>query len=129
MGGFFMLFQLFVVRMGPLIFLRVCKERKRIKFFLILLILIYGVALAGSFLEIKMKTFWNAIWLMMISMFPHYLIYGFSAWLIIRCIWNAWSERVWNRIFALSIFLTTVGILCEKYINPSFVRFFLKILK
>ena len=124
-----MLLQLLVTRLGPLILMKYCKERRRIKSVMVLLVLIYGIAFITSFFRIAAEESLKGVCLFFISMLPHYLIYGFSACLMVRCIWKMWSKRVWNRISALSIFLTMIGILCEKYINPSFIHFFENFLK
>ena len=98
MGGFFMLFSLMILRMFPLMMLWIVKDRKKIK---AIFVLSGGVILIGFFMsavKIFQQEGWRSLVFILLGMFPHYLCYGFSFWILLRCIWYAWSDRVWKRI-------------------------------
>lgn len=122
-----MLLRLILLRLGPLAALHFCKGRKTIKKGFVWIVVIYG----GLFLMASWKIFsqkgWSGIMLLPISMFPQYLCYGFAVWILMRCIWSAWSDRVWRRIYSLSVFSVVLGILTENYWNPEILQFFCKI--
>jgi hypothetical protein len=126
MGGFFMLLKLIILRLVPLLAIGFVKERRTMR----------GAArlLIGGTLFLVLTAVWEvfclegkrAFWCLPISLFPHYLFYLFAIWLIGKCIWKSWSERVWKRIYFLAVLSTIFGILTENYINPQILQFFFK---
>lgn len=124
-----MLFRLLLFRLGPFIGLHFCKERKQMKLAVRLLLLCYGVCLIIAVWKIVSEKKWLGILYVPISMFPHYIFYGFAIWILVRCIWSAWSERVWRRIYQISLLCIILGILTENYWNPKILHFFFEIFK
>ncbi len=122
-----MLFRLLLFRLCPLLILRFLEERKRIKIAMIGLLVIYGIVFVIAVGDmISVYHWWSLLYIPM-AMFPHYICYGFAIWILIRCIWHAWSERVWKRIYFLTIVSTILGILMEYYWSPQILQFFTKI--
>ena len=123
-----MLLKLFVIRIGALIPLCFLKERIYLKRYMGMLcgfaVICFGVA-AG---EVISQQGWSGIAYLILAMFPHGFFYLFSFWMLIRCIWHSWSKRVWNRIYALSIFSMILGIFAENYINYMILQIFFEIL-
>ena len=124
-----MLFRLLFIRLCPLAALRFCKDRKQIKLSVAMLLLCYGVCFLIAVGKIMVEKKWAAIVFIPLSMFPHYICYVFSIWILIRCIWCAWSERVWKRIHSLSVISVFAGILMESYWNPKILQIFFEIFK
>lgn len=124
-----MLLRLLLFRLGPFVSLRFCKDRKKVKLTFAMIAIVYG----GFFLIAAWKIFsqeqWKGILYLPISMFPHYICYAFAIWMLIRCIWSAWSERVWKRIYGLSLISIILGILAENYWNPKILQFFCNFFK
>ena len=120
------LFQILSFRLIPLIGLKMCKNRKRMKVFFCLLVFCYiaGVIMAIRKLVGDMKRH-GVVWLVL-AMFPQYIFYGFVFLLLGRCIWKSWSERVWKRIFKLSVIGTIFGALMENYLNTLILGFFVE---
>ena len=129
MGGFFMLLRLIIFRLGPLISLHFCKDRKQIKVNFAVMGIIYVLCFLIAAWRIFGQKKWMGIIYLPISMFPHYLCYGFAIWLLIRCLWSAWSARVWKRIYGIAIICVIFGILAENYWNPQILQFFFEIFK
>ena len=124
-----MLLRLLIFRLGPLVSLNFCKSRKSMKTAFIVTGMIYSILLLIAAWAIFSEEQWLGILYLPISMFPHYLCYGFAIWLLIRCLWNAWSTRVWKRIYGISIICVILGILAENYWNPKILQFFCEIFK
>ncbi len=123
-----MLLRLILLRMSPLISLRFCKNREQIKRAVWFLLICYGLCLLLAVWKLFSQEKWMGIIYLPLALFPHYLCYGFAIWMILRCILGAWSERVWKRIFSLSILSIALGILSENYWNPKILQFFFEIL-
>ena len=124
MGGFFMLFSLMILRMFPLIMLWIVKDRKKIK---AIFVLSGGVILIGFFMsavKIFQQEGWRSLVFILLGMFPHYLCYGFSFWILLRCIWYAWSDRVWKRIRLVSGITIFAGVFIEFYWNAKILQNF-----
>lgn len=121
-----LLLRLLVLRLSPFAFLGVCKEQKQKKRMFIILALI-GVA---NFLlatwKIACLKRWESLLYLPLAMFPQWLFYGFAVWLLLRCIWYAWSNRVWRRIFRVSVLVVLLGILTEIHVNSQILNFFVK---
>lgn len=127
MGGFFMmLLKLFILRLSPLVCLKFCKKRNRIKLAVILFLVLYGGIFMVAAWNILQQEQWKVFFYLPLSMFPHYLFYGFVIWILMRCIWSAWSDRVWKRIYKVSFVLTILGILTENYWNSIILEKILK---
>ena len=124
-----MLFRLFLFRLGPLVFLKFCKEKRQIKLVVCLIGAIYGLCLLLAIWRLFSQEKWLGIIYLPISMLPHYIAYGFAIWMLVRCIWSAWSGRVWNRIYIMSVISVIIGIFSEYYINPQILQIFFKIFK
>lgn len=128
MGGFFMmLLKLFLFRLGPLLCLKLCKKRSRLKTSMIIFLFCYGGILLSAIWKLFEEEKWRGILYLPLSMFPHYLFYGFVMWILMRCILYSWSERVWQRIYKVSFVITVLGILTENYWNPTVLEYVLKI--
>lgn len=123
-----MMFRLILFRLGPLVSLHFCKDRRRVKLVSNLLLLCYGVCLLIAGWKIFTQESWRGMLYLPVSMFPHYIFYGFALWMLLRCVWSAWSERVWKRIYGLSFLCVILGILMENYWNPKVLQFFSQVL-
>ena len=124
-----MLLRLLLFRLGPLLGLQFCKEKKKIKLVFMMIAIVYSVCFFVAAWTIFNKEQWLGILYLPISMFPHYLCYGFAIWLLLRCLWNAWSERVWKRIYSIALLCVFLGILAENYWNPKILQFFCNFFK
>ncbi len=122
-----MLFRLLIFRLAPLGSLYFCKERRQMKQMMILLLVCYGGCLAAAAWKIFLEEQWRGMFYLPLSMFPHYLCYGFAIWIMLRCLWCAWSVRVWRRIFCIAHVCVLLGILVENYWNPVILEIFLNI--
>ncbi len=124
-----MLLQLFVTRVCPVAALGFFKKRKQLKMFVAVVLIGYILSLIVAVVKLISKEKWLAILLVPLSMFPHYICYGFAMLILVRCIWHSWSERVWKRIYFFSILIIMAGVLLEKYINAQILQFFFKFFK
>jgi len=124
-----MLFQLFVFRFLPVTCLAFLKDRRQIQkiSFVVMIIYIVCFCLAGWSLIAKYR--WLGLLCIPLSMFPHYLFYGFAGWIVVRCLWFSWSKRVWKRILFVSMLSVFVGMLLENYWSPNILEIFFKFLK
>lgn len=123
-----MLFRLFLFRLLPIAGLHMVKKRSKLKRALVFILILYVLGIVFLEYELWKENGWSGIALLLPALFPQYLFYGFAGWLLLRCILYAWSERVWNRIYILSILSVILGILTEKYWNPAVLTFFLNLL-
>ena len=124
-----MLLRLIIFRLFPLTSLRFCKEKKQMKLAVMIILVCYCVSFFAVAAKMISEKYWLGILYVPLSMFPHYLFYGFSLVILMRCIWHAWSERVWKRIYSLAQISVILGILTETYINPKILQFFFGIFK
>ena len=124
-----MLFQLLVLRFLPVLFLAFLKERRQIKRILIVIAGIYVVSFAAAVWEVIVQFQWMGILVVPLLMFPQYLCYGFAGWILVRCLWHAWSARVWKRIICVSLISVLVGVFLENYWNPKILQIFFGIFK
>ena len=124
-----MLLKLLVIRLIPIIMLIFLKERKQIKLATAVVCAIYGICFWVTVCNIFLQKQWFGIIIFLISVFPHYIFYIFSLWMILRCIWQVWSIRVWKRIRFLSILCVLFGILSEFYISTEILQKFFEIFK
>ena len=124
-----MLLRLVLLRMSPMIILKMCKNRKTIKWIIAVLTILYVVLGILICYKAVVEEQWRGVVIFAIGLFPQYFIYGLAAWLMMRCIWNSWSERVWNRIYALSVVVVLVGVLAENCWNPKILQVFLNFFK
>ena len=129
MGGFFMLLKLMIIRLIPICVLGFLRERYQIKMITGGISVLYAICFLTTVWKIFTQEKWLGILILPISMFPHYICYIFSLWIMLRCIWHAWSERVWKRVYILSIFSVFLGVLSENYINTKILQLFFKIFK
>ena len=113
-----MIFRLFLIRMGPLLCLGFCKKRNKMKTAIHLFIIGYGGLFAAAAWKLFLQERWKGMFYLPLSMFPQCLFYGFAVWMILRCVLHAWSERVWKRIYKVSVVVTIFGVLTEFYWNP-----------
>lgn len=123
-----MLFRLLLFRLLPIAGFRFVKERSKIKWAVIALLLMYCLGVVFLSYDLWKKNGWYGIALLIPALFPQYLFYGLACWLLLRCVFYAWSERVWKRIYLVSVGMVFLGILTEKYWNPPILTFFAKIL-
>ena len=121
-----MLFRLILFRMGPMVLMQFCKERKCLKGMLALIFFIYAVCFVHSVSMIFASEKWKALLLVPFSMVPQFFFYGFAGWILFRCVFEEWSQRVWKRIYRLSCFSVFIGFMTEFYINPQILKFFVK---
>ena len=121
-----MIFRLFMLRMIPLLCLGFCKKRNKIKTAIILFLLCYAGLFAAAVWNLFLQKHWKGMFYLPLSVFPQWLFYGFAVWMILRCVLHAWSERVWKRIYKVSVVVTIFGVLTEFYWNPWFLEKILK---
>ena len=124
-----MLFRLVLVRMLPMIMLKLGRDRNYLKKMVILIGIIYMIFFVAAVWEILAQKGWLGIFLVPVSLFPHFVLYGFGMWMILRCVYREWSDRVWKRIYFLTILCIGLGILAENYINPHLLQIVFKIFK
>lgn len=124
-----MLVRLLLLRLAPLAALHFCKERDDLKKAVIVIFSCYGISFLIAVWKLFEKEKWMGILYLQLAIFPHYICYGFAAWMIFHCIFGAWSLRVWKRIYGLSMVCTFLGIFAESYWNPGILQFFLEIFK
>lgn len=121
-----MLLRLLFFRLTPMLLLKFCKDRNRIRLAGGILAVSYGICFAAVLLELLKQEGWKGWFCLPFSMFPHYLCYGMAVWMIFRCLWYAWSVRVWKRIYVISLSFVILGILMENYWNPPILEFVMK---
>lgn len=119
-----MLMRLFLLRLGPFVCLHFCRDRKKTRNVFLVIAFIYSLLFGVAVWKIFSQEQWKGIVYLPISLLPHYLCYGFAVWLLIRCIWSAWSERVWKRIYGIAMISVIAGIYLENYWNPRILQFF-----
>lgn len=119
-----MLIKLYFIRLFPMILLWKCKDIKKLRALLLVLLVGYGCCFATVGWELFCREHWMFLGYLIIAMFPQYLCYGFSMWLLMRCVWNPWSWRVWRRIFRISLIITVIGIYAEYYVNTWVLELF-----
>lgn len=129
MGGFFMLLKLMIIRMVPICALGLLKERYQIKVITGGISILYIICFLATVWKIFTQEKWLGLVMLPASLLPHYICYIFALWIMLRCIWHAWSERVWKRVYILSIFSVLLGVLSENYINTKILQIFFKIFK
>lgn len=124
-----MLLKLLLFRMGPVVSLRFCKNRNQMKLAVCAMACLY---LFSFFLLLRKLIFegaWDVLLRIPAALLPHYLCYGFALWLLFRCLFFAWSDRVFKRIYRLSFLGVLLGVLAEAFVNPKILQFFCKVLK
>lgn len=121
-----MIFNLFMLRMTPLLCLKFCKKRSRIKIAILFFLICYGGLFVTAIWKLFLQKHWKGMFYLPLSVFPQWLFYGFAVWMILRCVLHAWSERVWKRIYKVSVVVTIFGVLTEFYWNPWFLEKILK---
>ena len=124
-----MLLKLMIIRMVPICVLGFLKERYQIKMITGGISVLYVICFLTTVWKIFTQEKWLGIFILPVAMFPHYICYIFALWIMLRCIWHAWSERVWKRVYILSIFSVLLGVLSENYINTKILQIFFKIFK
>ena len=124
-----MLLKLVILRLVPICMLGLLKDRYQIKLMTGGLSVLYAVGFVMSAWKIVTQEKWLGILILLVSLFPHYICYIFALWIMLRCIWQAWSERVWKRVYILSIFSVLLGVLSENYMNTKILQIFFKIFK
>lgn len=124
-----MLFRLVLFRLGPWVCLARCKKKRDVKMILLATAAVY---LTGFIISVRVlfeQERWRGTLGVLFASFPHYLCYIFAGYLVARCVWNAWSERVWKRIRILAFLLIIIGILFENYLNSRILQFFYNFFK
>ena len=124
-----MLLRLMIVRLCPFAALCFCRERKQMKRAVMMLMILYAIGFLIATGKIVTEEKWLSLLYVPLSMFPHYICYGIAAWMLARCIWYAWSMRVWKRIRSLAVISVLAGIFAENYWNPKILQFFFEIFK
>ena len=124
-----MLFQLLILRFTPVLFLAFLKERRQIKKILIVIAGLYMISFIAAVWEVVIQFQWMGILVIPLLMFPQFLCYGFAGWILARCLWHAWSVRVWKRIVFVSMISVLAGVFLENYWNPKILQFFFEIFK
>ncbi len=124
-----MLLKLLIFRFGPFGILGFLKERRQIKLVTGIIVVLYTISFLITVWKIFSQERLLGVLVLPISMFPQYIFYVFSICIVLRCIWQIWSERVWKRIYFLSILSVLLGILAENYINTKILQIFFKIFK
>ena len=121
-----MLLKILILRMTPIMFIGRVKERKKKKLTMAVLVMMFLILGVLSTVEILKQKHWSGVLYLVLSMFPHSFLYLLSYGLLSRCVWKIWSERVWKRVYFVSIILVIVGILSEMYVNPQILQVLLK---
>ena len=121
-----MLLKILLLRLIPIIFVGRIKERKRMKWTITAMFMMFLILGVFSFLEIIKQKYWSGVLYFILSMFPHSFLYLMAYGLMSRCAWKMWSKRVWKRVYFVAIILIIVGILSEMYVNPQILRILLK---
>lgn len=119
-----MLFRLLLFRLAPWVGLIRCKKARDVKLVLLVTATVYFIAFIISVRELFVREQWKGILQVLLALLPHYLCYIFAGYLLARCIWSAWSDRVWERIRGLAFVLTIWGIFIENYWNLKILQFF-----
>ena len=121
-----MLYQYIFVRILPLAGIIWFGRKNKIGRMLAITILGLGVMLVKSVVKLYEIYQGKAIFYLFLSLFPHGFFYGFSGYIMYRCMKNKWPLRVEKRLFFLTIFAILLGILAEYYWNPMILHFFMK---
>lgn len=129
MGGFFMLFRLFVIRWIPLLFLTIVKEKKQKQKTVIAMAGIYIISFIAASCKVVGEMGGIGLFLIPLFMFPHYICYIFGGWILLKCLWFSWSVRVWRRIVFVSSSCILIGIYLERYWNLKILHKFFEIIK
>lgn len=124
-----MLLYLCLFRLCPMLSLHFCKKRKKIKIVFLTITAVYILCFVIAVWKIFNQEQWLGVLCLIISLFPHYLCYSFAVWLIIRCVWRSWSDRVWKRIYGIALMSVIFGIYTENYWNPKILQFFCNFFK
>ena len=124
-----MLLRLLLLRLSPLACLYRCKDRKTMKIVFVVIIAIYFLGFIISAATLFAREQWKGIISLFAALFPQYLCYIFAGWLIARCVWSAWSERVFRRIGRIAFAAVIAGIFAENYWNPEILQFFCNFFK
>lgn len=124
-----MLFRLLLFRFLPLIFLAFMKDRRLIQKIMIAILGIYMIGFIAAVWDVIARFQWVGVLSIPLLMLPHYLCYGFAGWIMARCLWFSWSNRVWKRISLVSMISILVGVYLEAYWNPKILQIFFKIFK
>lgn len=121
-----MLLKLLFFRLAPMFALRFCKTGNQMKLAVCVTI---GLYLSGLILLLRKLIFdgsWDVLLWIPAALFPHYLFYGFAVWMLLRCLFYAWSERVFKRIYRVAFVVILLGVMAETFLNPHILRFFCK---
>lgn len=124
-----MLFYLILTRFCPIAAIGFLKTKRQMKIAVLSVVACYGLSLLAAAGKIIVEKKWLAILYIPFSMFPHYVCYGFAMWILMRCIWHCWSERVWKRIHFVSLITILSGVFAERYINAKVLQIFFGIFK
>ena len=124
-----MLFSMIITRFCPVAVLGFLKDRKQMKCAMVLIFTGYAAMLIAAIGKVVVEEKWLGIFLIPLSMFPQYFCYGFAIWILIRCIWHSWSERVWRRVHIVALSIILLGIFLEKYVNAKILQIFFNFFK
>ena len=124
-----MLFRLMILRVVPVAMLKFWKKRNQLKKMLVMLCIGCVILFFAAVWELFVQKGWRGLIFLLMSLFPHFIFYGFGIWMMARCIYREWSERVWKRIYFLAILCVALGVLAENYINPKILQIVFEIFK
>ena len=124
-----MLFSLLIVRLLPVTLLGLLKDQRKIKVIFVLLCGLTGAGFLIAVSSIVVQEHLFSLIYIPFAMFPHYLCYIFSFSILAKCIWHAWSKRVWKRIYVIAQVAILLGIFAELCWNSKILNILLKVLK
>ena len=124
-----MLLKLLLIRIVPFAALGLCKEREQVRRTLYALLVGNLTLFCVASWVVLQKQSGIGLILIFLGWVPQAVFYLFGAWMMVRCVREAWSKRVWNRIYWLTMFVFFLGALLENYVNPYILQIFFKIFK
>ena len=124
-----MLLKLLLLRFCPMAMLGFIKDKNQIKKAIYILCSLYGIGFFAALMQIIKSESLYSIICIPLAVFPHYICYVFAMFLFIRCIWHAWSKRVWKRIYLIALISILLGVFMECYWNPKILQIFFNFFK
>ena len=124
-----MLLKLLLLRFCPMAMLGFIKDKTQMKKGICILCCVYGMGFITALIQIIKNENLYSIICIPLAVFPHYICYTFAMFLFIRCVWHAWSKRVWKRIYIIALISILAGVFMENYWNPKILQIFFNFLK
>lgn len=122
-----MLLQIMMIRLAPFFVLKLCRDRRMLKLSCVVMVLVFAGLFLFAAAAVMRREGIAGILYVFAGIFPHGVCYMFALWMISRCVWKEWSQRVWRRIRKVAFACVLLGIVMESYLNPKVLQFFCKI--